>query len=87
MIATKTRIARYCSEKYITKAIHSIDNLTAIITLGKSAAQWFFGRGKLCDMVGKRESYSINGREIPIIALFHSSSANRRHRAEYRDIQ
>ncbi len=82
----KARIAKYCSEKYIAKAIHSIDNLTAIITIGKPATRWFFGRGKLCDMVNKRESYSINGREIPIIALFHPSSANRRHRADYRNI-
>ncbi len=86
MKGEKTRVAKYCSEKYINKAIRSIDNLTAIITLGRPAARWFFARGKLCDMVNKRESYSINGREVPIIALFHPSSANRRHRAEYRDI-
>ena len=78
----------HCSQKYINRAIRTVDP-DLIITLGQSAGKWFFRFRHLDEIVGneERNTYSIDGKKYPCFALFHPSSANRGSLAEHKDRQ
>ncbi|MFW9769240.1 MAG: uracil-DNA glycosylase family protein [Candidatus Thorarchaeota archaeon] len=70
---------RDCSAKFIPRAIRTVKP-KIIVTIGRPAAEWFFGGSfsLLSDLVGKSREYIFEEQRILLIAFPHPSGANRR---------
>jgi uracil-DNA glycosylase family 4 len=78
----------HCSMEYIQRAISAVEPVL-IITLGQSAAKWFFQFHHLDEIVGNKDrtTYTFDRKKYPCFALFHPSGANRGSLTEHKDKQ
>ena len=81
----KGHVFLHCSRKHIPHAIRTVKP-ELIITLGRTAAEWFYQFNNLWEVVGKQISYKDGDFECPVIAFFHPSKANAFWRSEYSDV-
>jgi len=77
---------QHCSRKFIQRAIQVVKP-KAIITLGRSGADWFLQFKSLADVVGRKFDYHVDDETYSVVPFFHPSNANRAALKEYQSNQ